>query len=160
MRIRGKLISSFGAVTLTILLVYSVLVYISLAENIRQDRAEAYSSRVKAAVLTAEMQIWQQKDGLLHGNTNNSKEPGKASLFSGLRVLTFDDISNFSFQAFEKETKIHLPDSWKSSHFARVLGRGPQLLFEGDRSILLQFEPKGKALVCYLFEVNSTRLIA
>ncbi len=160
MKIRGKLISSFGAVTLAILLVYSLLVYISFSESIRQDRTEAYSSRVKAAVLATEMQIWQQRHVLLHGNATADEVREKARLFSGLRVFTFDDIKKYSFQDLEKETKVQLPAGWKSFGLNRLLAQGPQLLFEGDHTVLLQFATKGKALVCSLFEINRSELIA
>ncbi len=160
MKIRGKLISSFGAVTLAILLVYSGLVYISFSESIRQDRTAAYSNKIKAAVLATEMQIWQHRHALLHGSATGPVGLHKVPLFSGLRVLTFDDRKDFTFQALEKAAKMQLPASWKSSEIDRILAQEPQLLSEGGRTILLQFQIKGKGLTCSLFTVNQARLIA
>lgn len=158
MKIRGKLISSFGAVTVTILLVYAALVYVSFSESIRQDRTETYNSQVKAAVLATEMQIWQQMRALSQGNASGPSGLDKEQLFSGLRVLTFDDTDSFSWVALEKETKMQLPAVWRSFDMDRYLALGPQLLSEGNRTVLLQFETKGKGLVCSLFEVNRPQL--
>lgn len=160
MKIRGKLISSFGAVTLTILLVYAALVYVSFSESIRQDRTETYNSQVTAAVLTTEKQIWQQRHALLHGNGLGPSTSDKVPLFSDLRVFTFEDTKSFSFQALEKDTKMHLPGDWQSADLGRLLAQGPQLLFDGERIVLLQLETRGKQLVCSLFEVNRPQLIA
>lgn len=160
MKIRGKLISSFGAVTLAILLVYSGLVYLSFSESIYQDRTEAYSNKVKAAVLETEMQIWQNRHTLLHGSPTAGASRNDIPLFSGLRTLTFSDINHFSFQALEKATKMQLPARWKSFKAGRLLAQRPQLLSEGGRTILLQMGRKGKAVVCSVFEIDQRQLVA
>jgi len=160
MKIRGKLISSFGAVTLAILLVYSSLVYLSFSESILQDRTEAYSNKIQAAVLETEMQIWQNRHTLLHGSLPAGVGRSKVPLFSSFRTLTFSDIDHFNFQALEKATKMQLPAGWKSFNAARLLAQEPQLLSEGGRTILLQMGKKGKEVVCSLFEVDQTQLIA
>jgi len=160
MKIRGKLISSFGGVTLTILLVYAILIYISFSENIRQDRTEAYNSKVKAVLLATEMQIWQQIYALLHEEAAGGSSALKATpLLSGLRRLTFNQATPLSFAALAKETKMRLPASWQTADLARRLAGSPQLLLEDERTILLFFEARGEEQVCYLFEVARPQLL-
>jgi diguanylate cyclase (GGDEF)-like protein len=161
MKIRGKLISGFGGVTLAILVVYAILIYISFAENISKDRTEAYNSKVKAVVLTTEMQIRRQIDALRREEAaGRASAVNAAPLFSGLRRIVFANANPLSFAALAKETGMRLPAGWQTAELARRLDDSPQLLLEDERMILLLFESRGEEQVCYLFEVARPQLLS
>lgn len=161
MKIRGKLISSFGAVTLAILLVYAIVVYVTFSESILQNQTEIYDSRVRAATLTTENLLWdhiRQVKG----------EDSRARIGDGRPTdsVLFESYRRVRPEKFDQADSREVLPVVKGAELEEAL-RGheeiplfmPQLLFLGEKIFLVIKESAGEDPVFSVFEVGREILI-
>jgi len=153
MKIRGKLISSFGAVTLAILLVYAAVVYVSFNEGVLKNRSEVYTYKVKAAALVTANLIRQQ--------TEQFGRSGMVTETAGVPLLRRGEIFRAGKEGLvsvgrEDAELLHRIDEGDGLKLSKLPLDEPQLRFTDEAMYLLLHGKEGKEDTYSLYEVNSS----
>jgi len=157
MKIRGKLISSFGAVTLAILLVYAAVVYVSFNEGVLQNRSEVFTYKVKAAALATANLIRQQ--ARQYRLSDEKARNAEDSFFRGWE--TFRSAKDGSVSDEKGDTGLQRRViSGGEPELATLPLDEAQLLSRGGGMYLLLHEEEEKGDFYSLFEVNRNAITA